>query len=408
MNIHIEKTQGDKNKIIQNSLNYRKEKRNQEIYFVDNRYEAIAQRKLQKCMSQAPIQYAVLQMAWKAQTAQTFIATNYPLLGETPTSWMIRVKDALDAAKYNHETDKKILSNAFAKYYIENIFGHTQAEVFINNHEPVCPQTFDEYLNLNNTPLKAAGYLDINRNILEIEYEDYWRNQRFTQADAQLYFTQNPPEIGFKNVEEYFRAHVTDLQNNWHVFIRTVNDPVQHFALLMRTFCDNQKQSNQQLDNYLNQLESNLSEHIFRGGFNNNAPKGLHAYTNRSIQENTLLTTIGNNEEVHIILWTNNKGAAANKCKWSSMFPISYLQGMVAWHLLRHNNQTTANRPTIGIPNWQNITIGSAGNTLFPIHPNITNVAEVQHSCSEIRTERENGNTVYKFDDSNINYKIDN
>lgn len=111
--------------------------------------------------------------------------------------------------------------------------------------------------------------------------------------------------------------------------------------------------------------------HVMDGEVEDNDPKGLHAYTDGALPGITVLDTLGNTNSVHIIWWTKGTAVGARRAKWSSMFPTTMSEGMVAAVLQRAEATMggfpkVVNTSLIGVP-FGNITVGKAGATMFPV-----------------------------------------
>lgn len=113
--------------------------------------------------------------------------------------------------------------------------------------------------------------------------------------------------------------------------------------------------------------------HMFDGEVKGGEPKGLHSYAG-GMGGITVLATIGNENGIHIILWTKGAAAVGNnpKCKWSSMFPREMSRGMVCWYIKRFSE----GKSTDGAPNdreqrpgtgWSGIQLAGAGDTVYPL-----------------------------------------
>ncbi|HCI14277.1 MAG TPA: hypothetical protein DFK12_10065 [Gallionellaceae bacterium] len=359
------------------------------------------------------LQRMVIQLAWSKQDADTFVQNHPPVAGETPQVWKARVQAALGATNYDNGTDKDRLGGAFYRYHRAHVFTAVNAAGFVGGHVPVRPMTLAQYRLANGDALRQAGYLLLCSNdFLETAFTDYWVGHAFTQNNANAFFAQHPPEDDDLDATGYFVEHQETLIENWHIYSALGFEAVRDLFLLpMTQFRQTQTQSREALTEYYNGLPVPLRTHVFDGEFNNNAPKGLHAYTDRGIGGNTLLETLGDPGGVHIVIWTNPEGAGVNKCKWSSMFPRNYEQGMSAWHLLNHGDNEgypAGDRPTIGLPAWQIIGVGEAGATKFPISDGVNSTADAMALSAHAQSQQEQGHTVYRWNNGNVNYRVSN
>ncbi len=100
-------------------------------------------------------------------------------------------------------------------------------------------------------------------------------------------------------------------------------------------------------------------------------PTGLHAYTDGALPGGvTVLFTIGDVNQVHLLVWTNN--GVRDRCKWSSMFPRNMRAGQVCWYLLNQRdsaNYTSGARLAGTGLVWPAINVGQSGETTYPEYP---------------------------------------
>jgi hypothetical protein len=166
--------------------------------------------------------------------------------------------------------------------------------------------------------------------------------------------------------------------------------------------------------NHAQQLIRNVKRHVFNAEMNeNDNPTGLHAYTNGVLPRNvTVLLTIGDVNQVHILVWRSTESGA--KCKWSSMFPKNMPNGMVCWFLLNTRdggNYRLGNRPLVPPFVWPAINVGQSGTTNFPEYPG--GEAAVRRAIAaaggaNYRTARERGATRYYLTSGDVEYTIAN
>jgi len=416
----------------------------------------------------------VVQLVWNSVRANAFVNANAPAAGETPSAWKIRIQALLDATDYVNDTDKNVLSTAFARYhqnnyftaanatafvlanppiagqneavykvahnvaltaanYIEgissaylkssfntyhraNVFTAANATTFVAAHPPVRPQIFAAYQVLHNAGLLAAGYdPQISNNILSDAYDAYWVAHPFNAAAAATYFAANPPTNAPQTASDYFYAHMNDLDTNWHAYA-ALSEPaiIALFLVEMSAFRATQTANKNIVASYYTELGQHSKVHIFNGGFNNGGPKGIHAYRDGALPAGCQIhQTIGGTADVHVIIWSNAASRAVNTCKWSSMFPIQYSQGMVAWYILHHEDAAAympGARPTVGIPPWLPIAVGTAGNTEYPIMNNIASTLDVHNAAGgSVDFINHNGHRQYRWNGGpGIRYVIDN
>jgi hypothetical protein len=211
---------------------------------------------------------------------------------------------------------------------------------------------------------------------------------RITQMATQV-VTAHPPEDEYGNEDvrayvERVRDHLeaagfTDKESEWEGIGQALRE---HRAARMeaaRRAAAQRERSLETLaafeaaaDRHAQQLIRNVKEHVFTAEMNDNGnPTGLHAYNNGALPRKvTVLLTIGDVNQVHLIVWRSTDSGA--KCKWSTMFPKNMPNGMVCWYLLNARdggNYRVGNRPDVPPFVWPAINIGQSGATNFPEYP---------------------------------------
>ena len=307
--------------------------------------------------------------------------------------------------------------NAFEGYHRNHHFTQENANTFIADHVPERGQVFNEYREAHEAALAETNYReDLDLNMLSDAYDNYWVVHPFDEAVATAFFNENlPPLDEPQTADQYVYAHYFDITEGWHASA-TLDEGgvIDLFTVRMNAFRQGQTESRNVLRGYSEAVNAVLWDHVVNGGFNNGGPKGIHAYTNGGLPQGiTVHRTIGNTNGVHVIIWSNAQSRNVGRCKWSSMFPINYEAGMAAWHILHRQEPGTYQvgaRPTIGIPAWVDIEMGTAGNTIFPIDPAIQSAAQVMaHAEDAVDWINVNGNRRYRYTvGENLRYVIDN
>ncbi len=79
--------------------------------------------------------------------------------------------------------------------------------------------------------------------------------------------------------------------------------------------------------------------HLMEGEVEGDEPKGLHAYDKGALSVE-VVHTVGNQNSVHFIWWTDGSAKTKKKAKWSTMFPLGMTEGMVTAVLHQSLKQT--------------------------------------------------------------------
>lgn len=169
-----------------------------------------------------------------------------------------------------------------------------------------------------------------------------------------------------------------DREREWTAITDALRDYRAALAEAARQAALQRQRSQEILDGYATAARTHAQQvirtvvhHIFTAEVRAAAPSGLHAYTDGVLPDNVnVLLTVGNVNQVHILVWT--AAGAGAKCKWSSMFPQYMPQGMVCWYILNQRDgphYTTGDRSAVPPHAWMAIAIGQSGATSYPDYP---------------------------------------
>ena len=213
-------------------------------------------------------------------------------------------------------------------------------------------------------------------------------NRGVTAVEAARIVTAHPPDDAHfpeaaaayvDRVRQYLIAEgFNDRGREWTAITDALRDYRAALVEAARQAALQQQRSQEILDGYAaaardhaQQVIRNVIDHVFTAEVRAAAPSGLHAYTDGVLPANVnVLLTIGNVNQVHILVWT--AAGAAGRCKWSSMFPQYMPQGMVCWYILNHRDGAhyrVGDRAAVPPWAWAVIAVGQSGDTNYPDYP---------------------------------------
>ncbi len=255
-------------------------------------------------------------------------------------------------------------------------------------------------------------------------------NRGVTAVEAAQIVTAHPPddahfvETAVAYVDRV-RPHLTaqgfgDREREWTAITDALRDYRAALAEAARQAALQRQRSQEILDAYATaarthaqQVIRNVIGHIFTAEVRAAAPSGLHAYTDGVLPANVnVLLTIGNVNQVHILVWT--AAGAPGKCKWSSMFPQNMPQGMVCWYILNHRDGAhyrVGDRPAVPPWAWAVIAVGQSGDTNYPDYPGGEAAARTAISVAggvNYRTANVNGATRRYLTSGAVEYTFSN